>query len=385
MTGFDPGQAVSDLISGSFSGEGGDYALILLVFAVLIAIIIGAAISSGYIRLILNIAGFAHPVARVRSIGNPFVEKENLRILAGSYSPDEVMEHLRQYNYDIPLHKSYTVDESERLLREEYYSSLEKLLETVPGSVRPFFSAYMKFSEAEEVRYILRASKTGSELQALPVGRLNPVLIRKLAHAESSGEIKGILKDLGFIPPDKDISDLSPAQLEEMIDRHLYHSLLTAAGEVDVSLAEPVGLFVGHTIDIKNLKNIYRAVTLGLERDEKIKLLIEEGIEFHGERLKDLASCSTHEAVAEACRGTLYHTAIEKASVRGDPEIEMDRLLLDTGDGIATKYHLGSGPLIRYAFARGIEQNNLIIAYNGVSAGMPAEEIMDMMVWERAS
>ncbi|UUX92651.1 V-type ATPase subunit [Methanoplanus endosymbiosus] len=384
MTEFEPGEVLSDLISGSFSGESGEYAVILFVFVIFIAIIIGAAISSGYIRLILNIAGFAHPVARVRSIGNPLVEKEKLRILAESHFPDEMMEHLRQFGYEIPLHRMYTEDESERFLREEYYRSMEKLLDSVPGSVRPFFIAYLKFSEAEEVKYILRAARGGTDLQAVSVGRLNTVLIRKLAHAESSGEIKAILKELDLISPDQEIGEISAVSLEELIDRHLYHSFINASGQVDVSLAEPIGLFAGHAVDIRNLKNISRAVSLGLDREDKLKQLIDGGIEFHGERLRDLASCTTAEAVTDACRGTLYQTALEKASGSGDPEKEMDNLLLETGASLAVKYHLGSGPLIRFAFARRIEHNNLIIAYNGVSAGMPAEEIMNMMAWEGA-
>jgi len=386
MAEFDPGQAVSDLISGSFAGEGGDYAIILLIFVILTAIIIGGAVFSGYIRLILNIAGFAHPVARVRSVGNPLVEKEKLRILAESHSPDEMMEHLRQFGYDIPLHKSYSSDGSELFLRGEYYHSVEKLLETVPNSVRAFFLIFMKFTEAEEVKYILRAAGAGAEVQSLPVGLLSAAHIKKLAHAESSGEIKGILKELDLIPPDMETGDLSLSSVEEVIDRHLYRSFINAAGEVDVSLAEPIGLFVGHAIDIRNLKNICRAVNLGLEREEKINHLIDGGIEFHGERIKDLASCTTNGAVAEMCRETLYHPALERISSGGmDPEKEMDSLLLKTGANLATRYHLGSGPLIRFAFARKIEYNNLITAYYGVRAKMPAGDIMDMMVWEGLS
>ncbi|MBP2133326.1 vacuolar-type H+-ATPase subunit C/Vma6 [Methanomicrobium sp. W14] len=382
MAEFDPSQAVSDLISGSFTGQNGDYAVILFVFGVLIAIIIGAAVFSGYIRLILNIADFAHPVARVRAIGNPLVEKDTLETLAGSLSAEEITENLRKFGYGLSSHRVMNEEESGMYFRREYYLSLEKLLDTVPKSVRPFFEAYMKFAEAGEIKYMLRALRGGISPKTVPVGMFTDRINRRISSTKTESDIRSILYSLDLIPEEYDMEDETLQSAELVIDRHLCDSLAFASAQVDVSLAEPLALFTGHLIDVQNLKNLCRAVSLGLDSGHKAMLMTEGGFEFHGDSLKSLSMSRTKEELKEACRSTVYRDAMENAFREGaSPEKELEKMLLEVSDNLSSRYHLGSGPLIRYAYARRIEYENLTATYTGVTERMAPEDIMGMMVF----
>jgi hypothetical protein len=72
-----------DLIfSELFTGEGSGIILIGFVIAFFIAVFV--AVSAGWFRIILSIASFAYPSARVRAMGNPLVTADGADTLSNA-------------------------------------------------------------------------------------------------------------------------------------------------------------------------------------------------------------------------------------------------------------------------------------------------------------
>ncbi|WP_062398300.1 hypothetical protein [Methanogenium cariaci] len=139
MTNLSLSSLFSDLLSG------GDGATALLVAALAIAILIGLmlAASAGYFRIILNIAVFARPDARVRAIGNPMVDPVTAAVVREAHTLHDLFDRFRTAGHPpFPAVGEMNIDIAERTIRGYYYAKVMSLSENVPDSVRHFFAAY---------------------------------------------------------------------------------------------------------------------------------------------------------------------------------------------------------------------------------------------------
>jgi hypothetical protein len=127
--------SLSSLFSDLLSGDG---ATALLVAALAIAILIGLmlAASAGYFRIILNIAVFARPDARVRAIGNPMVDPVTAAVVREAHTLHDLFDRFRTAGHPFPAVGEMNIDIAERTIRGYYYAKVMSLSENVPDSVR---------------------------------------------------------------------------------------------------------------------------------------------------------------------------------------------------------------------------------------------------------
>ncbi|TAJ45580.1 V-type ATPase subunit [Methanofollis fontis] len=387
---------LSEIAAALLDGEGGT-ALLAAALAVAIMVAVMLAASAGYFRIILNIALFAQPDARVRAIGNPLVERGPLAGALSAPGLHDLFDHFGRLGHRMPAGTDLDGAAAERLIREHHYEVVGHLIESVPDGVRPFFIAYARMLGAGEAAAIVAMKAQGVppaaiEEEIVPVGGLTVNGVRKTAHAESAEEVVRRLRPKPFGPLIAAAYTGSAGNIGRFLARVQADSLADlalAARGVDIALSPPVVETAGVLIDTANLRALIRGRTLELEREAvRPHLVATGGFELVGDRLVRAERAGSLPDLLTAISGTRYHPylAALPAAVRdGDGaalERALDRCTQDMVRATASQYHLGSGPLLRYLVALDYEVRNMRAIAHGLAAGVPPHEIEGVLVVE---
>ncbi|WFN35553.1 V-type ATPase subunit [Methanogenium sp. S4BF] len=388
--------SLSTVFSGLLSG---DDATALLVAALAISILIGLmlAVSAGYFRIILNIAVFARPDARVRAIGNPMVDPVTVAAVLEAHTTHDLFDRFRSAGHSLPSAGEMDADTAEQAIRGYYYDKVMSLSENVPDSVGHFFASYGQMLVTREAAWIVAGrardvSPADLERQVSPAGPLTPDLVRKAVHAAGPEDALSRFAQTPFGPvlatAYREAAG-SPARFSALVQIAVMKNLSLAARSVDVSLSPPVTEIAGRMIDIANIRVLARALSFGAGREESDHHLIPEGgFEITGDRFEHVRRAGSLPDLMQALAGTQYESYLsrhpEAVRDRDIPVLEssLDRCMLAMVRAVSNQYHLESGPLLRYMVTLGYEAQNMQAIAGGVSASLTPEEIERVLVLE---
>jgi len=389
---------LEEIADAVLSGADGT-ALLVIGLAVAVMVAVMLASSAGYFRMILNIALFAQPDARVRAIGNPLIGRDGVREALEAGDLHDLFERFAALGHRIPAGTALDGREAERLVRTHHYEAVMRLTESVPDGVRHFFTAYAGMLGAWEAAGVVAAKERGLspatvEERAVPIGGLTPERLRKAAHAENAEEA---IRRMGKAPFGPSLASAHAAAGGEtgaflaLSRAAALGDLSAAARAVDISLSPPVVETAGRMIDVANLRALVRARSFGVGREAAARHLVRAGgFELTGERLlraERAGSLSDLIATVEGMRYHQYLVASPEAVQSGDAaalEAALDLCTLDATRAIASQYHLESGPLLRHLVALDYEARNMRAIAAGVAAGVTAEEIEQVLIIEEA-
>jgi len=388
-----------DLIfSELFTGEGSGIILIGFVIAFFIAVFV--AVSAGWFRIILSIASFAYPSARVRAMGNPLVTADGADTLSNASDLLDLFERAARSGHIIDYREGMGADDTERLIRQYHYTLLGNLAVSVPDAIHPLILGYIRVCEAEEVATVLRGIGGGLpgdliEKWAVPIGAFSGSAIRKAAHSGSVEEAVQRLDRSGVLPGIRDLwktvgEQNGYAVFEASLLSDTYRSLMMTARGMDESQYEPAVLMAGRLIDCENLRILIRGLLYGADGAAIEPFLIQRGgFEISDDMLRNLARSADLVELVSQIRETMYGSYIEpfieqvkKSRDPGIIEMSLSQCLLDIGRMVSSQYHLGSGPILRYLMAIGIECQNLQAAAAGILYHGSEETIRRQMVVE---
>lgn len=387
-------------LSSVFSGllSGGD-ATALLVAGLAIAIMIGLvmAVSAGYFRIIMNIAIFARPDARVRAIGNPMIHPVTVRGVLEAHTIPDLFDRFRSVGHDLPSAGENNTDSAERAIRGYYYGRVMSLSENVPDSVRHFFASYAQMLLTREAAWIIAGIARGLspadlERQVSPAGPLHPDLVRKAVHATGPEDALSRFAQTPFGPvlsaAYREAAG-SSARFSALVQIAVLENLSLAARGVDISLSPPITEISGRMIDVANIRVQIRALSFGARREESVHHLIPEGgFEITGERFDHVKRAGSLPDLMQALTGTRYESYLSRhpEAVRDFDvsvlEASLDQCMLAIARAVSTQYHLESGPLLRYLIILGYEAQNMQAIAVGVSASLAVDEIERVLVLE---
>jgi len=370
----------------------GSLALLLIILLILVAFM-------GYFRILTHIASFAYPVARVKAMGNPFVREEELATLAESHTLHELMEKIQDHGFDLKLEEAAPLRDLDQVLDRYYLQELSLFLDSVPDSIRPFFTAFRSLSECEQLKTAIRSRHAGLHPEMIrsrmiPVGIVTPELIDGCAHSEKVDDIVSLLQETIY---GKALAETLPRYHEQGSTLPLERALdLTALREINHSktridnlLAGPVRDFCGIYTDITNILIVLRARTEGLDPVEASLSIVSGGAFYEDWRMRQLLETPTIPEILHQLSGTEYFDAIsaaiplyeETASVH-PLEHELERYLLKKVGILSSTYHLTGGPLIRFIIARFIEIRNIRVLIHAFHGRMPVATISGELVTE---
>ncbi len=384
------------VFAGLLTGDGASaFLVVALMVAILIALMLAA--SAGYFQIILNIAAFARPDARVRAIGNPMVNRETATVVLEAHTLHDLFDRFRTAGHAFSPAADMDIDTAERSIRAHYYRSLISLSANVPDSVRHFFMTYTEMFLAGEAAWIVAAKARNVppavlEQRVAAAGTLTPEMIRKAVHAAGPEDSVSRFASAPFgrvLAGAYNGAGGDVAEFSVQLNRALLVQLSLAAREVEISLSPPVTEVAGRLIDVGNILALLRALSFGTERERIGRHLIPEGgFELIGDRFLRATRAGSLPDLIQSLAGTQYEPYL---SARPDAvrdanipvfEAALDRCMLDTVRGVSNQYHLESGPLLRYLVALGYEARNMQAIANGVAASLPPEEIAQVLVLE---
>jgi len=388
--------SLATVFSGLLSGEDATALLVAaLVISILVALMLSA--SAGYFRIILNIAAFARPDARVRAIGNPMVDPVTVSVVREAHTLHDLFDRFRAAGHIFPSAGEMNIEIAERAVRTYYYERVMSLSENVPDAVRHFFVSYGEMLVAQEAVWIImgrarNVSPADLEREASPAGPLTPELVRKAVHAAGPEDALSRFAQTSFGPvliaAYREAAG-DHARFSALVRTTLLENLSLAARSVDISLSPPVTEIAGRMIDAANIRALSRALAFGVAREEAGRHLIPEGgFELTGERFEHARRAGSLPDLLQALAGTQYETYLSRypEAVRdGDiPVLEaaLDQCMLDSVRAASNQYHLESGPLLRYLVALGYEVQNMLAIVGGVAASLPPEGIERVLVVE---
>ncbi len=373
------------------------FALLIIGAAVLITIIL----LMSYFNILVTIASFSYPNARIRAMGNPYITKRKLTELLEMSGAQEAAGEISKEGYKLPPNiEKVGLEEAESRLELAQVEFLKKVLAADPQSIRPLLEAYLVKYDALQVKKALRAKKNGIPIEDLkkklvPVKEINSEVLENIIEAGSVEDVVSAVKSTRFgetlTKTQSEFKD-DVVALDLALDKFFSKELRLAITRVDTSVKETITLFVGKYADITNIKHIIRSKQQGLDLATTERFLVEGGRNLAPWKLRQMIEAKGIAEIVSELEGTPY-LEIAKNAMQDYAEtksiysfeVAFDKLLLNTVSGISSSALIAAGPTIKFIVAKEFEIRNLKAVLRGLYEGIPTESVMPMLIWEERS
>lgn len=377
-------------------------AMILVGLALLVLVILVIGTFFGYFRVLLNIALFAYPVARVKAVGNPFVTRAQAEALAESGSFPEFLTVLQETGAGPQIPENTSLESMEKILETWHYLEIQKMSASLPDAIRPFFTAYIGIFEGEQVIAALRSVYSAGVDSSPPiripeVGCITPALIDSIGESNDIRDLVSRLQGTPYgaplataFPEYEETSSIAP--LESAVRMYVMKNLNASKGRVDPAVLPAVLAFTGAYADVTNILTLIRAKSRNLPPELVSLWLVPGGAYYEEWRLKQIYDSTRPADIIRQLEGSEYYRTLEPlvqapgSSIDlGACELSLDRYMLARAMGLSSVYHLTGGPLIKFAVSRKFEMRNLrIFLHTGIEM-RPFAEALPYLVLQEAS
>jgi V/A-type H+-transporting ATPase subunit C len=369
-------------------------ALLVIGGAVLITIIL----LMSYFNILVSIASFAYPNARLRAMGNPYVSKRRISELVEMAGAQEVAQEITKEGYNVPLNvETVGLEEAESELEAAKVRFLKKVLASSPVSLRPFLEAFLIKYDAAQVKKVLRAKQSGmspDELRKrlIPVKAVDQEIVDALVDTTTVDEVCNAVKGTRFgetlaKTASEHRGDI--IALDLALDKFFFQQLKRAITRVDTSVRETVTIFVGKYIDITNIKHIIRAKQQGLDTSTAEEFLVSGGRNLADWKLSQMVEVKGISELVTELEGTPYIEPMREAMQKYQEtkslfafESTFDHMLLTAARELESSALIVAGPTIKFIIAKEFEVRNLKAVLRGVYEHMAPEVILPLLIME---
>jgi len=393
------GEDLGSMLDALSKGLSLDPGLLMIgALAMLLVIVLVIVTFLGYFRVLLTIAQFAYPIARVKAIGNPFIRPETLQRMRETRNIYEACTAVREAGAGLDIPENARPEDVDRILDAWYINEFNALLGTLPDSIKPFFLAYQGVLEVEQLVKAVRMvyspwGTAGISSRLIPVGCLTPERLRNLDGASGIRELAARLSGTpyeealsGIVPLAEQSS--SPFPVENTLWRFSLERLNLSRIHIDPSHLSAVAGFLGIFTDVTNILTLLRAKRQGIPADVVSGWFVPGGAVYEEWRLAQLYENRGVKEIINQLAGTDYYTVLSFAlSDAEEPdlsmlEIALDRFLLARVVSLSQVHHLQGGPLIKYAIARRYEVRNLRVLFHSLYEGLSITDVSRFIVTE---
>jgi len=342
----------------------------------------GAAGAYLGIRHMVRLGQFSYMNARLSSVGNPYVRKDEVNPLSEVGDPAAISKGLQgpfQMN-ETPS----TFQEADGWLGVSFAREMVALAENAPSDAVPVLEALLLRYEAQELKRVLR-SVGKREDPINPIGSITVDLERQLL---TSRDLRQALEVLEGHPLGGAIVEMgSPEDLPvQMADLALDRASLAPfedGSSFPFFVRKGANMVGGLLGDRYNLNLISRAKASGSDKDVVMSQASSVG-SIGSRTIEQMAEASSIREAFQLLAGTdLERFFKESIDVGGGAlELSLDRMLLDGAVSIGSRYFSGIGPLIRYVISLEMELRNVRTLMLGAYSGWSGEMTRSFMVTE---
>jgi V/A-type H+/Na+-transporting ATPase subunit C len=365
------------------------------MWLLLIAIIAGAL--AIIIRPFATFAKFAYPNAKFESIGNPFVNEQNLQRYLDLSDLQQFIDQLNnQKDYQLSETNTATIQTE---LDHQFVNTIQMMKQDSTKKMQSFYDTYLELIDANLVKTALKQHLTQQHIdETLADQAVSPVMKKQLLILAKTDpeDIPTVLKQLGY---PKDLIDLFTAEekefsslaLDAAVDKFILLKLKNTS--VPYKCSEAKEVFIKRMIDIRTIKHLLRAKHLSYDADHCKQLLISNGYELALWKQEELCTSENNSDFISKLEGTSYYQPLKNI---GDQDTTkqtsvqpytdaLDRYWLQLVRNISTAHYSTMGPSLRFLEYKQIEIRNLKIIAKGIAEHLPTSLISPLLITEEAS
>lgn len=344
------------------------------------AALIGVASVFGMRKIIL-MGQFSYHNARLSTIGNPYVSKEEVLPLIDLKDPSSLVKSVQG---DLALSEDVkTFREADRMLMANFHSSLNTLQKGSPRAVIPLVKAFMNLWEMEELKRLLRFVGKRSE-PLYPVGYLDVDLEKQFLSSANLSQAVELLEghkvNKTILPLVKE-SGVGLEELDSVLDGFVLDSFFDIEG-LPLSCRKGAKALSHLLADRFNIQLMIRSKVNGWSREEVLPHLFTRGGTIGLPLLEQMADPSTIRESLSVLNGTHLETYFKDAIDKGPTAIEvaLDQMILDASINLSHSFGMNVGPTIRFLISKEMELKNLRTLFQASFAGWEPERTRTALV-----
>ncbi|MGA1848824.1 MAG: V-type ATPase subunit [Thermoplasmatota archaeon] len=346
------------------------------------AALLGAASVFGMRKIIL-MGQFSYHNARLSTVGNPYVTREEVLPLLDIKDPSTLLKSI-QGDLSIP-DDIRSFREADRVLMVSFHRVIDDMAKDTPKVISPLVRSFMVLWEVEELKRLLRLVGKRSE-PLYPIGILGEDLERQFLQAQNLGQAVELLEgqrvNKAIAPLIRD-SEVDLEEIDSVMDRFVLDNFMEIEG---LPLSSRRGSkAIAHLLaDRYNIQLIIRSKMIGWGRDETLSHLYGRGGTVGMTHLEQMVDSSSLREALSILNGTHLEVFFKEAVEKGPAAVEsgLDKMLLEGSIGLSHSYGSNVGPTIRYLVSKEMELKNIRTLVQASFAGWDHERSRNGLILE---
>lgn len=372
-------------LGGSVSGVN-PLTLLILVLGILFGLVIILV----NLKLVLDIAPYAYPNAKIRSMQSMLIGKRRLDEMVGQelMNITRVLDETDYADTSRAIVEEADITIIEATLNRNLMESFGKITGFLPGDAKTFFQKYLMSFEVEAIKTVLRGIYGGLAPEKIENALAEPYR-EALKEAASSSTVAEAVSKMEGSEFGRTLSrslhefeaegNLLP--LEQALDRSFYQMLM----EVLLTHPSPDSLAIkrllGTEIDILNIQMLLRGARDGVDVSDH---LIPYGFGISVTRLTEIGTSADVGGIVSSLEGTPYHKPLygvmDEYMTGKDRSLThfekaLDAYYLSAGQAMATRQAFGLGPVLSYVSSKRSEVKDIFALIQLKMEGFSSEEI----------
>ncbi len=334
-------------------------------------------------RKIILMGQFSYHNARLSTMGNPYITREEVLPLLDIRDPNSIMKNI-QGDLSFPDGIS-SFRESDRILMASFHRSIDSMRNGSPKAVQPLVRSFLNMWEVEELKRLMRL--VGKREDPLfPVGFLDPGLETQFLRSKDLSQAVEILEGQKVGKAISQLvkgSDVDIEEVDTVLDRYVIDNFFDIDG-LPMSCRKG-SLAIAHLLaDRYNIQLIIRAKLSKWSREDVMSHLYTKGGTIGTSLLDQMVESSTLREAISVMNGTHMEQFFKDSMEKGPAAVEaaLERMLLEGSIGLSHSYGSNIGPTIRYLVSQEMELKNIRTIIQGSFAGWDKDRIKSGLILE---
>jgi V/A-type H+-transporting ATPase subunit C len=346
------------------------------------ATLLGAASVYGMRKIIL-MGQFSYHNARLSTVGNPYVTREEVLPLLDVKEPSTLLKTI-QGDLSIADGTS-SFREADRALMVSFHKVIDDMGRDTPKVLAPLVRSFIVLWEVEELKRLLRLVGKRSD-PLYPIGILGEDLERQFLQAQNLSQaiefLEGQKVNKAIAPLIKD-SEVDMEEIDSVMDRFVLDHFMDIEG---LPFASKRGArAIAHLLaDRYNIQLVIRSKVIGWSRDETLSHLYGRGGTIGMTHLEQMVDSSSLREAISILNGSHLEHFFKEAVDKGPAAVEasLDKMLLEGSVGLSHSYGSNVGPTIRYLVSKEMELKNIRTIVQGSFVGWDQERVRNGLILE---
>jgi V/A-type H+-transporting ATPase subunit C len=346
------------------------------------------------LKQILDIAPYMYTNAKVRALEAGLIKKDKLEGLADTKDILECVSSLEDTDYGpwvSKISEPILPEKVDYALNDHLQTIYKKVIRSVPPSVASVFQEFLRFWDARNITFCLRAIKADlpiedRKLYVADIGILPSATIKSLMESKNMEEAISQLESTDYGPiisnamqDSKKTESLLPIEvaIDKYVIEHIY-SRIASTGEPALAVALQL---LGTRADLTNLKTAIRCKKDDIDEKVLESYIIDVKYHLTEDKLKSIIKADNIEEISNYLENTPYSFVSQLLAAHEEPGamLKIERALDDhyakSSKELSQRYPLGIAPALNLLVAKRMDIREIKAVVRMKAEGFSKEEL----------